>query len=244
MPKKDFYEALGYALPDEVGEVKSEGFEYYRHPVGIYTGLFGKLTAKYKDLNGDKCEPTTPGSYISHFIAQILITKFLGTSSAPENKSIIAPNSKGEFSLPSVNQAGELYYPLLISYDAKNQWKVHRLFEKFLIPGTEFRIVKQNPSKPTEKITDFRAFPAFYGCPVKFIIEAGKKTGSPYCSNIELGDLSQRVGPEEMNKLELMIDKLIQREMTPSDSGSLPEGPPPSATDLFGEEDLGEFVEG
>ena len=46
----DFYEDLGYQLPDDVGEVKSESFEYYNHPAGIYKGVMGKLTAKYKDM--------------------------------------------------------------------------------------------------------------------------------------------------------------------------------------------------
>lgn len=245
---KDFYETLGYEMPDGVGEVKSESFEYYRHPVGIYSAIFGRLNPKYKDLNGQKCTEDTPGATISHFIAPLWITKFLGIPSAPVNKAILAV-SKDKILIPADVQAAELYYPLMISYNPKDQWKVHRIFESFAIPNHDsLRIVSQNPSKMTEKITNFKNFPAYYGIQIKFIIDPyiSKNTGkeSTILATLELLPQLPKIDGEIMHQLEADVNGLIEREIASrqseqSDSGYTPEAPP-SADGLFNE-DVGEY---
>lgn len=244
---KDFYNELGYDLPEGVGEVKAESFEYYRHPAGIYQAVFGRLNPKYKDLNGQKCEAETPGAYISHFTVPLWLLKFLGTSSAPTNKTLLQLGD-GKIIVPEIGQAAELYFPLLIAYAPKDQWKNHKLFQSFTITGHDnFRVIAQNPNKPTEKITNFKAFPAYYGTQCKLVLELGAKTQQPYCSSLELLQ-APRIDTEIMHQLETDIQTIIDKEIADRQSSSNEpqtatfSQEAPSADALFGkEEDLGEY---
>ena len=243
---KDFYNELGYDMPEGVDAVKSESFDYYRHPAGIYQVVFGRLNAKYKDLNNKKCEPETPGAYISHFTASLWIIKYLGTTNEPTNKPMIHIG-EDSVTLPEVMQAAELYFPLLVAYTPKDQWKNHKLFQSFVLPGHEnLRIIQQNPAKPTEKATNFKAFPAYYGMQCKLILKLGDKTQQPYADTVELL-AAPRFTVESMHKLETQVQALIDREIADRKSNTETSTATfsqeaPSADALFGkEEDLGEY---
>lgn len=229
----DFYEDAGYAMPPEAGEVKSDSFEYYKHPAGIYRGVFGKLTAKYKDSNGKKCEGADVGAKLTHFTAALWILEYKGKVNAPESKPMIA-FVNNSFALPTGVQPAEVYFPLMVSYDPKDQWKVQKLFESFAIPGHDnLRLVKLNPSKPTEKITNFQAFPSYYGMPIEWIIDLGAQKGSPYCSSIKML-VTPRYPQEAIATMEKEVEHIIELERAKhkeSQSNSYTAPPPPS-TDL------------
>lgn len=242
---EEFFNIEGYEIPEEVGEVKAESsFEYYRHPIGTYMFIFGRLIPKYKDISGKKCEADDATAHMSHFIAQLWVTRFLkpGSQQAEdilkiEEKEIVIPNEK---------QAAELYYPLFISIEPSDQWRVHKMFESFNIPGyDQYKIVRQNPDKPTEKTTKFKNFPFYYGMQGKFILsnyrsKAGKE--SIIMSDIEIIAQMQKVDAGIMHKLELNIqDKMKEEfESRQSQNDNYTPDTPPSANDIMGE-NLGEY---
>lgn len=232
MENKDFFKDMGYELPPETSDVKSDSFEYYRHPAGVYQGVFGKLTAKYKDGEGKKCDSTALGASLSHFTAALWIIKYLGILNKPENKPVLM-YKEDKFIIPPDTQPAELYFPLMISYNPKDQWKVQKLFEKFTIPGHEhLRLVKLNPVKPTEKSTNFPAFPAYYGVPIKFTIDLGQQKGSPYCSSIQMLD-TPRYNPEAIATLEKEIEQIIEMEKAKRQNQQQEySAPPPPEADL------------
>ena len=227
----DFYEDMGYSLPEEAQPIKSEGFEYYKHPGGTYRGIMGKIIVKYKDINGKKCEPTDMGARLSHYINVLWITEYLGTSGNPKNAQILLPTAE-KIQLPKGVPTAELYFPFMISTDPKWQWSIHQKFENFIIPGhEESRIVIVNPNKMTEKFTNVRAFPYYYGMPIQFDIEIGEKKGSSYLANIKLaGGVESRIPLEKMAQLEKDFTELLERERTERENKpteSVPQAPAP-----------------
>lgn len=241
----DFWKDMDYEMPEGVQEVKSEGgFEYYQHQPGIYLTVFGKLKAKYKDLNGDKCDPDAPGAHLTHFTVPLWITKYLGTTSEPQSKEVLAVK-EDKILIPQVEQAAMLYFPLVISYDPKQQWTVHAKFESFHIPGQDaLSIVKVNPAKPTEKTTNFKAFPAYYGSQIKLILDNKKsKKNNTYADSLELLTTAPRIEGNIMNTLEEEVQKMIEKEIASRQSDSDYTPPPaPSASSVLGA-DMGDFEE-
>jgi len=238
MSGNDFYEDLGYQLPDSVPEgIASESFEYFKQPVGIYRGLFGKLVAKYKDINGNRCEETADTAKLSHFINNLWVTEYLGTPASPVHKPILSVGQDMIHIPAGIGQVAELYFPLVISLDPKMQWSIQGKFESFMIQGhEELRIVKVNPAKMTEKITNFRAFPAYYGMQIEFILNDVKKDGtktSPYLASIKLIN-ADKVAPELMNRLESDYLDLLKAEQDArkSKQGESFDAPPPPKSDF------------
>lgn len=228
----DFYEDLGYQLPSEVGEVKSESFEYYKHEAGVYNGFIGKTTVKYKNLEGKKVEEGTAGARPSHLILSLWITEFLGTSQNPKNVPILSVGEDKIHIPAGIQQAAELYFPFMLSLDPKFQWAIQSKLQDFNIPGHDnLRLVKVNPAKMTEKITNFQALPYYYGMPIKFTLDIGEKKGGIYLSKIIQGDLAKRVQQNLIMSLEEDFNALIQREIdarkSKKDDGYI-QNPPPS----------------
>lgn len=213
----DFYEDMGYELPEEAKPIKSEGFEYYKHPAGVYHGVFGKLIPKYKDINEKKCEPTDIGAHLSHYTATLWITEFLGNN-IEQKKKVVQFNGE-DVTIPANTPSSHLYFPFMISTDPKWQWAIHQKFESWSLPGIEnSKLVTVNPAKMTEKFTNVRAFPLYYGMPISFKIEIGEKKGSPYMASIKLmGDVSNRIPFELMGKLEGKFNSLLESERADRD---------------------------
>lgn len=244
---KDMFKDMDYEMPEGVGDVKSEGgFEYYQHPLGIYMALVGRLKIGYKNLNNEKCEPDEPGAYISYFNLPLWITRFLGTTTTPENKSLLEPKDD-KIIIPTVQQAAELYFNVYLSYAPKDQWSIHQKFSSFHLSGHEnMSIVRQNPAKPTEKVTNFRAFPAYYGMQVKFVLDNAKsKTGKTYLGSVELLT-APRISGTAMNQLEQDVQMMIEKEIAARKSNNNDDyvaPPPPSADGLFEDIDTGDFTQ-
>ena len=240
----DFYEDLGYQLPEGIGEVKAESFDYYNHPPGIYHGFIGRLTAKFKDMEGKKCGADVAGAKISHFILTLWITDYLGTAGKPERRPNITVVDDKAIIPSGINQVAELYFGLMISYEAKDQWKVHKQFQEFAIPGHDgLRIIKVDPSKPGTKVTNFQAFPFYYGMPVEFTLDSGKKTGSTYLSEIKLLK-SDKLPNAVVAGLEEDFNAILERERAArkqNQDGQV--APPPSVDvgDILGDDMANEY---
>jgi hypothetical protein len=229
----DFYEDMDYQIPEEITPVKSEGgFDYYKHPAGIYLGFIGRLTVKYKDINGKNCDPEAMGAKPSHSVLAIWLTEYLGTSGTPKSAPILLPTSE-KVQLPKDVQSAQLYFPFTLSFDPKFQWSIHQKFESFIIPGYEnSRIVTVNPNRMTEKYTNFQAFKFYYGLPVKMNIELSAK-GNTYVSSIKLtGGLENRIPTNLMKQLESDFEELRAREKanTNSSSEAVPSQAPPNTS--------------
>ncbi len=247
MAEKDFWKEMDYAMPEGTEEVKSETFDYYKHPLGVYLAIFGRATAKYKDTNGQKCEEGTPGSHISHFIFPCWITKYLGTTAEPVNKTVLEIKD-GKLLIPTVKQAAELYYPLIVSYAPDMQWSVHQKFQSFHITGYDhLSIVRQNPAKPTEKITNFKAFPAYYGMQVKLVLQDKVSKGGKSFIDVGLELLTaprfegQVVKTIEDEIAQMIAKEIAERQSNKGDSSMV--APPPEANSLFNDVDAGEYGE-
>ena len=231
----DFYQDMGYELPDEVQPIKSEGFEYYQHPVGIYIGLFGKPILKYKDINGKACDSTTEGRKLDHINIPQWILKYLGAESTPVDKPVLSIGADMIHIPAGIAQTAELYFNFMISTDPKWQWSIQQKLESFAIPGhDELRLVTVNPNKMTEKYTNLRALPYYYGAPIQFTLSDIKKDGSKtraYLATIKLID-GVRPTPEMMNRLETDYQSLLTKEQEARKSNNDNVAPPPPNTDF------------
>lgn len=235
----DFEKELGYSLPDGIEDVKAEQTEYYRHPAGIYKGVFGKLEPRYKNLDGKRCEPEEPGAYLSHFIAKILLLSY---HKDKEVKKILSYHKSGThmekkpdmFIAPLGVKPVELYFPLTISYSPKEQWRNIKLFEKFIVNNVK---IVEVGNKQTEKVIKFKNFPFFYGYGVDLVIAESKK-GSTYAESLTLnGEIYNKLAVSEM---ENKIDEMIKEEINRNKNAENPILPP-SADDIINDDFLGDY---
>lgn len=196
-----------YLLPEGVGEVKASSAEYYKHSAGTYKAYFGKLRPKYKDLNGKKCNQDDVGAALTHFVVRLWLIEKIGDN----NFNYLKLDSNKKFIFNVEDDVSKLYFPLVISYMAKEQWKNIRLFDASYITDVEnSKIVKLNPANPTEKIVNFNAFPLYYGMPCLIVIENGKQTGAPYVAKLTLSnDINRKLKADIMNDLENFVENKI-----------------------------------
>lgn len=236
MQENDFYNAVGYELPPDVPkEIVSEGIEYYKHPAGIYIGFIGRLTAKYKDINGQRCDADLPGAKFDHYGLTRWIIRQLGTVSEPNAREVLG----NELVIPDGMQVAELYFPEYISVEPKQQWSLHKKFANFHIPGhPNLDIVKADVNKPSLKVTNFAAFPSYYGQVIKWNIVVSKKD-NPYIEETSL-IASERISTEKIIELEHKVTEIIEQQRVEREakrnSEYSPSAPPDtSASDLVGE---------
>lgn len=213
MPEeRNFYQEAGFEMPVE--SVTAEGgFEYYKFAPGTYRAIFGKMRGLYKNSENKSCESTDMGAKLTSMQSYLWVIQYLGTSTHPEKKDLLVV-SDAEIKIPQVQQAAELYYSNFISVLPQDQWREHKKFEKFIIPGHEhLRIISPDPANPSKKTTNFKHFPFYYGMIVEFnVIHSGK--GSPYVDGaFKLVLDKPRVPTELVKKLETDVDSMIQREI-------------------------------
>jgi len=214
MPEeRNFYEEAGFEMPVGVESVTAEGgFEYYKFPAGLYRAVFGKMRPLYRNADKKSCEPTDIGAKLYSFQNYLWVTQYLGTSTHPEKKDILIVKDSG-IVIPEVQQMAELYYSNFISYLPEEQWREHKKFESFVIPGHEqHRIISPDPANPSKKKTNFKNFPFYYGMTVEFNLVLSAK-GNPYMDSFKLITDAQRVPVDMMKALEVEVDARIQREI-------------------------------
>ena len=206
--ERNFIEDVGgYELPEDVPQqVEGESFDYYRHPAGIYLGAAGRLKLKYKDANDKTCGSSDIGARLVPGVLPLWIFEYLGTNTAPQTKMIISK----DLVIPPSFTIPEVYYPQMISFDPKDQWKNAKLFGGWKADNLP-PIISPKPSKPSIKVTNFQAFPAYYGIQVKWLLVTNDR-GSVYVDGgIQLQKLP-RVPADKMTLLENMADKRAKEE--------------------------------
>lgn len=207
----DFMETLGYEMPEDTPKnVEAEGFQYYRHPIGLYMGFVGKIIAKYKDSDGHRCEREAIGAQFNNYSLPIWITKALGNLEAPTDEILIHPAT---LVLPT-RPTAEIYFPIFISAIPKNQWTLKKMFENWKIPGhNKYDIIAPSPVNPANTITSFASFPAYYGLSVKFYLTAKDLTKGRYIDGeIEIISYEKRIPMETLKLFEEIVTAKIEEE--------------------------------
>lgn len=239
----------GYEIPAELGEVKDDSFKYYRHADGVYTGYIGRLNLRYKDSEDKKCEPDFPGAKLTGTTLVLWIVGYLGTPDKPVTEKVLGK----DLIVPQdgVMESSATYFPLTVPIQPKEQWKNIRMFEDFTIPNHDsLRIIKVNPDKPTEKFTNFKSFPHYFGAPVSFVVGTHKtKAGDKEYTIVDSIKLMQTEwsAPDKLNAAQAGFEELRAKEIakrkTAEDSGYQPPAPPQTDLDalLGNPEDVGEY---
>jgi hypothetical protein len=234
-----FDEEMGIELPDGVPQqVESTTNEYYKHPIGVYSGFAGRLTAKYKDSDGKRCEPTDVGASFSHFIFPLWIKKFMGSNAEPTmlqyiTDQLILPNR------PIV----ECYFPIVImANDPKRMWQYHRMFESFrIIDRPELTVVKANPADSKKKTMDFKALATYLGVSIKWVLDNSKsKKGNAYLDSL-LIESFDRPPAELFKKFETAVEQKVKAEREARQHEDT-YSPPPAPS--FDEDEINNFIDG
>src|SRR5690606_38272896 len=117
-----------------------------------------------------------------------------------------------EFTIP------EIYYPVPISLDPKDQWKNARTFENWKLEG--HNIITPHPQKQSLKITNFKSFPAYYGMSVKFSLSNYTTKANTEVIILDGGLLLQpnvpRVPADKMKAMETIAERRLQEEIKAS----------------------------
>lgn len=210
--ERDFLMDVGYELPDNAPkQVEGESREYYRHPPGTYLGFIGKITAKFKDPAGKRCESDEPGATFSHYILTLWIRKFLGNAQDPVGQQLITEDLK----LPA-RPVAELHFPVVLFNEPARLWSNKLMFDKWKIPGHDkYDIIKVSPSNPANKITNYNGFPAYYGLPCKFTLtfKAESEKQARYIDGgVEILDYNARIPLDRLKQFEAEVDALIEKE--------------------------------
>lgn len=236
----DFYETLGYEMPEDTPkQVEAEGFQYYRHPMGLYMGFVGKLIAKYKDSEGHRCESEAIDAKFSHYSIPLWITKALGNLEHPSDEVLIHPDT---LLLPA-KPITEIYFPIFISVEPKNQWTLKKMFENWSIPGHDkYNIIVPSTANPANTVTNFAGFPAYYGLSVKFYLTAKDPTKSRYIDGVaDIISYEKRIPMEKLQTFEEAISSRVEQERierqaeSGTSSGYQPEKAPETNFDALGD---------
>jgi hypothetical protein len=235
----EFWNEMGIELPNDAPQsVETTNQSYYKHPIGTYTAFIGRLTAKYKDSEGKRCEPTDVGASFSHFILPLWIKKFMGSNAQPTIEQLITD----KLELPN-RPITECYFPIVImANDKKRMWQYHRMFESFkVIDKPELTVVKSNPANPQKKSMDFKALATYVGIPVKFVLDNSKsKKGNAYLDSLMIESLS-RPPIETLKGFELAVNTKVEAERQSrqkEDTYVPPQAP------SFDESELNDYISG
>jgi len=210
--ERDFMMDIGYELPSNAPkQVEGESREYYRHPPGTYLGFIGKITAKFKDPSGKRCEADDTGATFSHYILNLWIRKFLGNAQDPVGQQVITDDLK----IPD-RPISELYFPVVLFNEPTRLWSNKLMFDKWKIPGHDkYSIIQASPNNPANKITNYNGFPAFYGLPCKFSLtfKADSEKQARYIDGgVEILDYNARIPLDKLKEFEVGIETLVEHE--------------------------------
>lgn len=243
-------EVFGYDIPDDIPQQVegTGGYEYYKHPAGLYLGFCGKLNFKYIGPDKKPCSSDVSGAILSHAILPLWINQYHGTTINPVTEEIINLKS---LKLPD-RPLAECYYPVRVAFAPEEQWKNKNLFGAWFIQGNaNLSIVGKHPSKPNLVLTNFKAFPAYYGVGVRFSIVVSDK-GNTYIEGKKdsIGlMLDKRVPFDKMIEFEKLVDSKLEAERAEREANKAKpaqqEAPPETNFDELADsesDDLGDFV--
>lgn len=208
MSEKPF-DLLGKDWDDIPNEVEADVPQYYKVPAGIYVVAFGRMTPKFKDINGKPCDQGAVGSTFSHATIPLWLIENHGTASNPVKESILG----SQLTIPSDKKVSELYYNLFISWEKNDQWKNVNLFKDFKIQGVpNSEVVIPNPSGQG-KVCRLKSLQFYYGNLMQISILWSDK-GNPYIDTKEYGVklLPTKIPMEKMQEFEANINAKVEKE--------------------------------
>lgn len=151
-----------------------EAFEFYKHCLGKYSGIVGRVNIDYVDGEGKKVEKGTPGSKRKDFgMLGILITH------SPDNHGF-AP----DFKIKEGQVYGEFIFNVFLTLKEDRQWQNKQFFDTFKIAGAPATdvVVITGAGKADYNI-NLNALGFYIGAPVTFELKQGTK-------NVYLVDLT------------------------------------------------------
>lgn len=161
----------GFETPEVLVTNTGESFQYFKHLPGVYEGYLGRLNIIYKNLDGEKCEPSTPGAKPAYGMLDIFI------DSSPDGHSFF---KKAD---PSY---GESVFKQYVTLDPERQWQNKQLFSTFNLPNIT---VIENPNATDFKV-NLKNLAFFVGRPVTFELVQSAK-GNIFLRNLFLTDKTQ-----------------------------------------------------
>lgn len=202
------FDLLGKDWDDIPNEVEAEQ-QYPKIAPGIYTIAFGRMTPKFKDINGKSCEQGTPGSSFAYASIPLWLIENHGTSAEPLKEIILGSG----LVIPENKKVMELYYNLFISWEKKDQWKNVGLFKNFKLPDIPLsEVVIPNPSGQG-KVCRLKSLQYYYGHLMSITVLWSDK-GNPYIDtkNSDIKILPTVIPIEKMQKFELEIKARVEKE--------------------------------
>lgn len=200
----DFNELLaGTGIEAPVIENTGESFEFYKHCVGEYEGLCGKLTIDYVDGEGKKVEKGTPGSKQRNFGIHVLfITK------SPDNHGF-AP----DFEIRDGQVYGEFMINQFVTLESDRQYQNKNLYDTFKIAGAPpTEVVVEGASKSDYKI-NLNALGFYIGAPVKWEMAeyTSKSTGKKSINVTNLTLTNNLLSKEIFEKRKALVENLYAK---------------------------------
>lgn len=184
-------------------------FERFKHCIGEYRGIFGKVKMYYKDVDGERCEKDDVGATKAFAMGDIIITK------APDGHGLNA-----ELKIPTEASYGSLIFKQYITLEDDAQWKNKALFEEFAIANNpKMNIVHYGEnfnSDPGDFSIDLSQLTYYLGIPLTFTVQLGKK-GSAYISGLFLSnkELSVEVFQKRVKFMDILyadFNALLEKE--------------------------------
>lgn len=190
----------GFEVPSIIIEGTSD-FEYYKHVPGAYEGRLGKLTIKYVDLDGKKCDANAPGAKPKHGTLDIFIT------ASPDGHKFSEDLTGKRY--------GEIIYKQYIPLEPERQWQNKNLFNLFRIDNVQ---VVENPDDKNFKV-NLGNLIYFIGRTVAFELAVSDK-GNTFLKSLFLTDKSPLTEEKLKKDFELikkwyeLADSLLEAEKT------------------------------
>jgi len=184
--------------------LKNLGGGYYEHLLGDYIGLVGRLKIQFVDREGKKAEKGTAGAVAGYGGLQLLIMK------NPEVTLI-----DNTFKLPTDTEYSKFIFNQYVTLEADRQWQnVQRLSDFVFNDHPELAVISGKRNEEEINLTNLQFY---YGYPVKFTLEEGKKKGGRYISKGSLELLDHEITKEKIatrktvtNSLYSQLDALLE----------------------------------
>jgi len=122
MPE-DIGTGIADEFDDEFGKIKSES-NFFQYEEGQYTAIVGRLIAKYKDADGEKCERSKPGAKMAFIMQEMFIMK------SPYGDPL-----NDDATLNKDLPAGACRYQKYVSIKPDQQWGNVLFYKDFKIDG-------------------------------------------------------------------------------------------------------------
>lgn len=196
---KNLAAQFGVELPDTgvPEKIKNEGGGgFYEHKVGKYQALIGDFKVQFVNKEGEKCERGTPGSKPAYGMLRFLIIR------DPDGQIF-----GSSFKIPENVPYGRMVYNQYIPLEAGSQWQNVGLFSDFTVnDNPQLNIIQGEKNNEDVYLNNLVLF---YGAPVQFELEQGKK--SRYIARNSLVLLDHTLTKELIQKRKVLMDSILSK---------------------------------